>query len=108
MLSDFMSLRAEPEAPVVVGPQQPNALAHWHQLPSAVFPEVNDTFPLLTYHHSTIDNVYPAAGRGVWKKRSFSDLCHFPVFSSLILADCKLNDGGQQVLREQGTSIWLC
>lgn len=80
MLSDFMSLRAEPEAPVVVGPQQPNALAHWHQLPSAVFPEVNDTFPLLTYHHSTIDNVYPAAGRCVWKKRVFLIYVTFQFF----------------------------
>lgn len=72
MLSDFMSLRAEPEAAVVVGPQSLNSRAQRHQLPTAGFPEVNATFPPLTYHHTNIDNVYPAAGRCVLgKKRPF-------------------------------------
>lgn len=31
-------------------------------LPTAVFPEVKSTFPLQTYHHTNIDNAYPAAG----------------------------------------------
>lgn len=69
MLSDFMGLRAEPEAAVVVGPQSLNSLAQRHQLPTARFPEVNATFPPLTYHHTNIDNVYPAAGRCVWEKK---------------------------------------